>query len=83
VLNLQVAAAVAADAAAASGVVRVHVAVEAHADDSTATPLLSPARASSRRSGGGTARSSGLLYGGEKVANRDKRAWHGATEKGP
>jgi hypothetical protein len=25
----------------------------------------------------------GTAYGDEKVANRDTRVWHGATEKGP
>jgi hypothetical protein len=24
-----------------------------------------------------------LTYGDEKVANRDTKVWHGATEKGP
>jgi Ran GTPase-activating protein (RanGAP) involved in mRNA processing and transport len=40
------------------------------------------------KAGGGSSRhrtmaKSSLRYGDEKVANRDTKVWHGATEKGP
>jgi hypothetical protein len=39
--------------------------------------------AGAREGAGERGRSAAATYGDEKVANRDIRVWHGATEKGP